>query len=118
MTDHPDIAAVTEPKNRFETVTLAEPIIRGDVKIQKLSIRKPRAGELRGTSLQDVLSTDIAAMLKIIPRVTEPPLTPDEAESLEPEDLAEIGGTIRGFFITKAERQAIEALIAEHRPKA
>jgi len=118
MTDQSDIAAVTEPKNRFETVTLSEPIVRGEVRIEKLNIRKPRAGELRGTSLQDVLSTDIAAMLKIIPRVTEPPLTPDEAEGLEPEDLAEIGGTIRGFFITKAERQAIEALIAEHRPKA
>ena len=116
MTQQSDIP-VTEPKSRFETVTLSEPIVRGETRIETLNIRKPKSGELRGIALQDILGTDISALLKVIPRVSEPPLTQDEADNLEPEDLAEIGGTLRGFFMTKAERQAIEALIAEHRPK-
>ena len=110
-------APAADPKTRFETVTLAEPILRGETKIETLTIRKPRSGELRGLTLQDVLSTDVSAILKLIPRVSEPPLTAEEADNLEPEDLAEIGGTLRGFFMTQAERQAIEVMMAEHRPR-
>ena len=117
MENPADIAAVTEPKRRFETVTLSEPVVRGEKRIESLNIKKPSGGELRGLTLQDILATDVAALLKLIPRVTDPPITQMEADQLEPEDLAEIGGTIRGFFMTKAEKQAIEALIAEHRPK-
>lgn len=113
----PEIAAATEPKNRFETVTLSEPVVRGETTIDSLNIRKPKAGELRGLTLQDVLTTDITAILKLIPRVSDPPITADEADMLEPEDLAEIGGTIRGFFMTTIERQAVAMMIAEHQPK-
>ena len=111
-------APPAEPKNRFETVTLSEQIVRGESRIETLSIRKPKSGELRGgISLQDIIGTDISALLKIIPRVSEPPLTAEEADNLEPEDLAEIGGIMRGFFMTQAERQAIEMMMAEHRPR-
>lgn len=117
MADQTDVTAATAPKNRFETVTLSEPIMRGETRIEKLNIRKPKSGELRNLSLQDILGTDVTAMLKLIPRVTDPPLTQPEADDLEPEDLAEICGTIRGFFMTKTELAAIEALMAEHRPR-
>ena len=110
-------APAAEPKNRFETVTLSEPIVRGETTIEKLTIRKPRSGELRGLTLQDVLSTEVSAILKLIPRISEPPLTVEEADNLASEDLAEIGGTLRGFFMTQAERQAIEMMMAEHRPR-
>lgn len=102
---------------RFTDITLAEPIIRGDTRITKLTLRKPRAGELRGLALQDLIQTDVSALLKVIPRVSNPPLTQDEADQLEPEDLTEIGGAIRGFFMTTAEKQLVEQLIAEHQPK-
>lgn len=117
MAEQSDIAAATQPKNRFETVTLGTPIVRGETSIEKINVKKPKAGELRNLTLQDILSTDVTALLKLIPRVTDPPLTQVEADNLEPEDLSEIGGTIRGFFMTKMELQAIETLMAEHRPK-
>ncbi len=106
-----------ETTTRFQTVTLSTPIIRGEQSIEAINIRKPKAGELRNLNLQDILQTDVTAMLKLIPRVSDPPLTDVEADNLEPEDLAEIGGTIRGFFMTRMEKQAIEAMLAEHRPK-
>ncbi|PNU06464.1 phage tail assembly protein [Novosphingobium guangzhouense] len=117
MADNADIAAATEPQSRFKTVTLAYPIVRGETRIETLNIRKPKAGELRNLSLQDVLSTDITALLTLIPRVTDPPLHEDEVDNLETEDLSEIGGIVRGFFMTKAELAAVEALMAQHRPK-
>lgn len=118
MADQTDIAAVTEPQNRFKTVTLSTPVVRGETTIDKFNIRKPKAGELRGgITLQDILTTDATAMLKLIPRLTDPPLREDEADNLEPDDFSEICGVIRGFFMTKAEHAAIEALMSEHRPR-
>lgn len=118
MAEQIDVAAATEPKNRFKSVTLENPILRGETKITVVNVRKPKAGQLRGgITVQDILTTDVGAMLKLIPRLTDPPLHEDEVEDLESEDFAEIAGTIRGFFMTKAERDAIEALMAEHRPR-
>lgn len=103
-------------KPRFVTVALSEPIKRGSTEIATIDLRKPQAGELRGLSMQDVLTSEVTAILKLIPRITNPPLTQPEADALEPEDFAEVAGTIRGFFMTKAERSAIEMMIAEHQP--
>ena len=118
MTEPSPLAAAPPPaEDRFVSVTLAEPVRRGEQRIECLQLRKPRAGELRGLSLQDVITSDITALLTLIPRISNPPLTADEANQLEPEDLAEIGGAVRGFFMTRAERALIEAMAAEHRPK-
>lgn len=102
---------------RFETVTLSSPLTRGDTAIDKINVRRPRTGELRGLSLQDIINTDIVALLTLIPRVTEPPLTGDEANNLDPCDFAEIAGTIRGFFMTKGEKAMIEAVMTQYQPK-
>ena len=120
MTDQPTAATVpASPADdgRFVTVTLGTPIKRGETTIESLTLRKPTAGELRGLSLQDIVSTDISAILTLTPRISSPPLTQFEADALEADDLTEIGGAIRGFFMTKTERAAIEAMLAEHRPK-
>lgn len=100
-----------------DPITLAEPVVRGDTRIETLRLRKPRAGELRGLSLQDVIQTDFTALLTLVPRISEPPLTGEEADRLDPADIAEIGGTIRGFFMTRAEKQLMEAMIAAHQPR-
>lgn len=100
-----------------DPIDLNAPIVRGETRIETLRLRKPRSGELRGLTLQDVMQTDFTALLTLIPRISEPPLTADEADRLDPADIAEIGGTIRGFFMTRAERQMLEAMLAAHQPK-
>lgn len=120
MTDQLEPAAAPAPAldpTRFASVTLSSPIARGKTTIDTLTIRKPKAGELRGLTLQDLVGTDVTALLKIIPRISSPVLTQEETDNLEAEDLTEIGGTIRGFFMTSAEKKLIEAMIAEHQPK-
>ena len=111
-----DDAPKTNSK-KFATVDLMEPIERGERTIEQLTLRKPTAGELRGLTLADVIGLDITALLKLIPRISDPALTDDDCQNLDVGDLTEIGGTIRGFFMTKAERQMINAMIAEHQPK-
>ncbi|WP_333882856.1 phage tail assembly protein [Sphingobium yanoikuyae] len=111
MTD-PQVAAASENKNRFETVTLNTPIVRGETTIEKLTLRKPKGGELRGLTLQEILQTDIGTIITLVQRISDPILIKDEADNLEADDLAEIGGVIRGFFMTTAERKAIENYVA------
>lgn len=106
-----------QDNTRFETVTLVEPIRRGEQVIEKITLRKPRAGQMRGLTLQDLIRSDVAAILKVIPRISDPVLTPHECDDLDPSDLTEIGGAIRGFFMTEGERKMFEAMIAEQQPK-
>lgn len=105
-------------KPRFTTITLATPIVRGETSIETIDLRKPQAGELRGLTMQEIIGLEVSAILKLVPRISSPALIADEVERLEPEDLTEIAGAIRGFFMTKAERAVLEAVIAEHRPKS
>lgn len=119
MTDTPTAAAIptASPKPAtFETITLAEPIVRGETTIETLQLRKPKAGELRGLTLSDVIGLDIGTILKLLPRISEPVLTDDECSQLDVADLTECGGTIRGFFMTAAERQWMEKMLAEQQP--
>lgn len=117
MADITDQIPSEEPRsNRFETVTLANPIVRGETRIEKLDLRKPKAGEMRDLTLQDILSTNIGAIMVLIPRISNPPLIKEEVIELDPVDLAEIGGVIRNFFMSASERATIDALIADLRP--
>lgn len=117
MADQPDIAAATQPNNSFETVTLAQAIRRGETRIDRVMLRKPKASELRGLSLRDILTSEVSTIIEILPRISDPILTRDEVEDLGADDLAEFGGALRGFFMTKAEKQAIESMIEAHQPK-
>lgn len=103
----------TAAKATFQTVHLNVPITRGEQTIDSLTVRKPKAGELRGLNLQELISCDISAIMKVLPRITEPSLLDSEVNDLDPADLAELGGTVRGFFMTKAERTMMEQMMEE-----
>jgi hypothetical protein len=112
MTD----AAATAPSSSAKTarfsdpIPLVEPIVRGENEITSLILRKPKSGELRGLTLQDLLTSDVGTIITLVPRISDPILTDIEARDLDPADLAQIGGVIRGFFLTTAERALIERM--------
>lgn len=91
-----------------KTVDLPMAIKRGETEIASLVLRKPHAGELRGVTLSNLLSSDIGSILTVLPRISEPPLTEHEAKMLEPENLVVVAGEIVGFFLTETERAALE----------
>lgn len=86
-------------------ITLQQPIPRGttDV-ISSIELRKPTAGELRGLKLTDVLQMDVSAMMILLPRISSPAITPDEAAGLDVADLMSLAGVVVGFFMTQADR--------------
>lgn len=83
-------------------ITLDTPIKRGDNEITEIALRKPSAGELRGVTLTDLLQMDVAALTKVIPRISDPALTEAEVARMDPADLVQIGGVVAGFLLPKA----------------
>jgi len=101
MTEHTD----TKP---FPIITLEEPIRRGGQTITEIRLRKPKAGELRGTQLVNLLHMDIASLEIVLPRITTPPLTKHDVGNLDPADLTQFGVELSGFLLTKEKREAFQ----------
>lgn len=89
------------------TIVLDAPIQRGTTTIAEITLRKPNAGELRGLSLQRLHQADADEILKLLPRITSPSLTPPECAQLDPADLSEAGGHIISFLLKKSVRDAV-----------
>jgi hypothetical protein len=85
-----------------ETVILDTPLQRGDSQITSITLRKPNAGTLRGTTLQDLVCLDVNALAKVLPRISEPTLTEHDVYQLDPADLVQLGTAFAGFLAPKA----------------
>ena len=80
----------------MKPITLKNPIKRGDKEINKVTIREPKGGELRGVSLGDFSELNVDVILKVLPRVSTPALTEQEGEGLRLMDLVSIGFAMMG----------------------
>ena len=86
------------------TVTLDTPIKRGALTIDKVTLRKPTSGELRGVSLTELLQMKVDALQAVLPRITQPMLHKQEMASLDPADLVNLGSVVIGFLLTKEQK--------------
>ncbi|ALI09105.1 MULTISPECIES: phage tail assembly protein [Pseudomonas] len=90
------------PPEDDNSVTLDTPIIRGKTLIDSITLRKPQAGELRGVHLVELLNMDVATLIKILPRISNPSITAPEAAGMDPADLLACGSKISGFLLQKS----------------
>lgn len=90
----------------FKTLDLEQPVVRGEQTIDKVSIRRPTAGEMRGVSLLDLSRMESTAISELIPRLTVPPLTKPEVNAMSLVDFMAIGVEIAGFLLPKTATQA------------
>lgn len=97
------INAATD-KRRFATVTLDNPLKRGDQEITKVTLRKPMGGDLTGTNLGDLYNMNVNAMAKIIPRISDPMIHAPEFMVMDGEDIAALSGKVVGFLLTKQQK--------------
>ncbi len=93
-------------KNENLTIILNTPIKRGDKSIESIDLREPKAGELRGIKLIDVVQMDAGAYEELIPRISEPSLTKQEFGQLSLADLAQIMTSVGGMFEGKHSAKA------------
>lgn len=86
------------------TVKLDTPITRGENTVASVDIRKPAAGELRGLNLLSVAQLDTSAMIKLLPRLTMPPLTEHEVAAMDLSDFMACAAEVAGFLLSKQDR--------------
>lgn len=91
-----------------EVVPLEQPIQFGGNTITEITIRKPNVKALSGVSLQAIYQHDVNALIKVLPRVTTPALTPQQVLELDPVDFAQLGGHLVTFLYPKKLQDAIK----------
>lgn len=93
------------------TIELEAPLVlgNGEQTIDRITIRKPRAGEMRGLSMFEVMHLDTDTIFKLLPRITTPIIHKAMAEELDPADFANIGKCLAGFFSGKKQRAELIA---------
>lgn len=79
-------------------VILEKPIKRSEQEITEITLIKPNAGTLRGVSLAAVASSEVDALIKVLPRMTYPSLTEQEVAALELPDMVALAGKVVGFL--------------------
>lgn len=94
------------------THTLDTSIVRGKQTITAITLRKPLAGELRGVSLSDLVSLDVVALSKVLPRISTPMLTEQDVARIDPADLVQLGGIFAGFLMPRAVKASMASLTA------
>ncbi len=85
-----------------ESVSLESPIQRDGGDIDTIAVRKPAAGELRGTSLTNLLQMDYAALEAVLPRITMPTLSKADIQVMDPGDFTMLANTVVGFLLPKS----------------
>jgi len=93
----------------IRTVTLDQPLTRGDSTIATVEVRRPRAGELRGLNLRNLSELEYSALESLLPRITTPPLTKQDVANLDPSDLMQLGAEVVDFLLPKRVKAALPA---------
>jgi len=96
-----------EKKPETATIQLDEPIPRGTKEITEVTLRRPKAGALRGVSLVDLMNINVTALQMVLPRITEPALTQHDVANMDPSDLAKMGMEVSFFLAPKADRALV-----------
>ncbi len=87
-------------------ITLNTPIKRGEKEITEINLREPKAGELRGVKLLDIIQMDAAAYADLLPRISTPVLTKEEFNQLSLSDFAQVTNTVASYFEGKPSQTA------------
>ncbi len=90
------------------TVTLSAPVMVDGEEVSRISLRGPKAGELRGVRLTQM---DTDALMKLLPRITQPPLSGAQLSGLKLSDFFALAAPAVGFLMPSDQfRQLRETL--------
>ncbi len=86
---------------------LLEPLENGEETLKKITLREPKAGEMRGLKSVKVLESDSNSLNVLLERITTPILTKQQIESLCFTDLINLHMEIISFFQLRDSQIAI-----------
>lgn len=80
------------------TVTLSQPVKIDGQAETRITLRKPKAGEMRGLMLVNVLQMEVGTLIRLLPRISTPPLAEDQIAEMDLVDITALGSGVVGFF--------------------
>jgi len=87
------------PEPKPNTIDLSEPVKIDGKDVDKITLRKPGTGELRGLKLAEIMTMDVNTLITLLPRITMPPLREDQVAALDVADFSSMAtGTLRFFM--------------------
>lgn len=101
------------PVNGTFDVTLQEAVQVDGAPVTQVVLRRPNVGQLRGLSVNEIMQLDVAAMLKLLPRISAPPLSAAALEGMDPADFAELSIRASLFFVKRRAAEAAEAPVQD-----
>ena len=91
---------------KLNAVPLSSPLKIDGEEVSEITLRKPSPGELRGLSMVDILRMETDTLFKLLPRITQPPLSPIQLSTeIEPEDFTELATKTLLFFVKKEQME-------------
>jgi len=102
-----DTQTTHKPADGEISVPLQTPIQRGTQRIDTVVLRRPKAGQLRGLLLTDLLQMRVDSLAALLPRITTPTLLQHEIDDLDPADLVALSGAAIGFFLARSQSEQI-----------
>jgi len=95
-------AESSEEKKEEETrpgeVIFKKPLKRGESELKGTILRMPKPGEMRGLKLVLVAQGDVDSMIKVIPRISNPPLTEHEVSDIHLADFSSLSAVVIDFL--------------------
>lgn len=67
--------------------------------MRHIHIRQPRAGDLLGVSIKDLLEIEMGAVIQVLPKITTPRIRRSEAEQAQPAALIALGARVSSLLI-------------------
>lgn len=94
--------------NKMNVVTLGVPIkVENGDDITVVEVLRPTVGALRGLMLAQVQMQDVNTLLKLLPRITKPSLSPDQVAELDPSDFADMANQVSLSFMKQAQLDGV-----------
>lgn len=75
-----------------------------------ISIRQPKAGELRGLSTNPLIQGDYTALETLAPRITTPRISKEQFAEMDPADLTQFHLEVLDFLLPSAAKQAVSPI--------
>jgi len=88
-------------------VPLSSPIKVGSEEIKAVTLRKPKAGDMRGLKMAEILQMDVDAMITLLPRISTPILDPHVVEDLDADNFGPLAQKAMSFLLPKAQQEKL-----------
>lgn len=93
------------------TVTLQAPLPNpGGEAISAVTLTRPNVGALRGLKMSLLQMQDVATLCTLLPRITQPALSPSQIEALDAADFTALANEVALFFMSPEQLSLVRAM--------